>query len=101
MRKVFVVLVLLGLAISAYAQIREAPPKDTLLIKVKATTWEPRGDSMRLKGNVSLELQDGTVVTADEAFMNRATQAFELQGNVRMKLGPGPKQFSGEVKIER
>ena len=37
----------------------------------------------------------------DEAVVNQATQAFELQGNVRMKLGLGTKKFSGEVKVER
>jgi len=97
MRKVLVVLVLLAVAISTYAQTKETPSQETMRVKVNATTSQLEGESLRLKG-VSFQLQDGTIVKADEAFVNRATQEIELQGHVRMVLGPGARSRSGGLK---
>jgi lipopolysaccharide assembly outer membrane protein LptD (OstA) len=85
MRKILMAVLILGLTITAFAQTHEKVQSSTPLT-ISAGKWQMDGESIQLTGKVSFKLQDGTVVTADEAVINSATRQTELRGNVHMTV---------------
>jgi hypothetical protein len=85
MRKRLLSVLVLGLAFSAFAQTKDQKPQ----FRVAAATRQAEPGGVRFAQRVHITLADGTVVTADEAFMPSSTREVELHGNVRMKF-PSP-----------
>ena len=84
MRKVLALLGVLALGMSAYAQTAQTPFK----LKVAADKIQTGAETVRVAGSVSFRLQDGTLVTADEAVMNPTTRQVQLRGNVTLLIPP-------------
>jgi lipopolysaccharide assembly outer membrane protein LptD (OstA) len=85
-RKILLVVLVLGLAGSVFAQTSMKNRDSSPLLVTSATTMQQDGSGMRMMGSVSFTFPDRVVVTADEAFVNPTTKEIELRGNVRMKL---------------
>jgi hypothetical protein len=85
-RKRLMSVLVLGLAFSAFTQTKDQSRPQ---FRVAAATRQAEPGGVRFSQRVHITLADGTVVTADEAFMPSSTLEVELHGNVRMKF-PSP-----------
>jgi hypothetical protein len=82
-RKLLLSVLVLGLAFSAFAQTKDQSRPQW---RVVAATRQAQPGGVRFSQRVHITLADGTVVTADEAFMPSSSPEVELRGNVRMKF---------------
>jgi hypothetical protein len=78
----------LEFAVSPFAQTKDQS-RPQFRVAAAARQAEPGG--VRFSQHVHITLADGTVVTADEAFMPSSTREVELRGNVRLKFPPAGK----------
>jgi lipopolysaccharide assembly outer membrane protein LptD (OstA) len=78
--------IVLGIALAPSAQPSDQSRPQ---FRVAAANRQAEPGGVRFSQRVQITLADGTVVTADEAFMPSSTLEMELHGNVRLKF-PSP-----------